>query len=232
MSTSEPDLRRLVALGCRVLGANGHDDYVWGHLSARDPGGRGLWMKGSGYGFEEISADEVLLVGWDGAVLDGSGTRHAEWPIHAEAMAARGDVGAVVHSHPPHAIALAAAAEPLRPVSHAGTLFVPPDVPCFDQTSDLIVTPQLGRDVAASLGDHRALLLVNHGIVVVGTSVPDAVVGAVLLEKAAHQQMLTQAFGGVKRWTGDEEALVKRGNVWSPAQRDQLWDYLVRRLPR
>ena len=39
------ELRELVALGCRILGANGHDDYVWGHVSARDPDGRGIWMK-------------------------------------------------------------------------------------------------------------------------------------------------------------------------------------------
>jgi hypothetical protein len=45
-----PDLRRDVALGCRVLAAEGHDDLIWGHVSARDPAGRGVWMKCSGLG--------------------------------------------------------------------------------------------------------------------------------------------------------------------------------------
>ena len=63
------DLRELVALSCRILGANGHDDFVWGHVSARDPGGRGVWMKAATFGFEEVRADDVILVGFDGEVL-------------------------------------------------------------------------------------------------------------------------------------------------------------------
>ena len=223
------ELRSLVALGARVLGANGHDDYVWGHASVRDPDGRGVWMKRSGLGFEEVGAEDVLLVGPDGDVLDGDGPCHIEWPIHTEVMAARSDVGAVVHSHPPHCIALGASGAPLQPLSHAGTLFVPPDVPRFDRTAELVVTREMGREVAAALGDRRALLLVNHGIVAVGADLPDAVCAAVLLEKAAHQQLLVEGLGGARRWSDDEEALAKRATVWSERQLQALWDYLVRR---
>jgi L-fuculose-phosphate aldolase len=223
------ELRSQVARAGRVLGANGHDDFVWGHASARDPDGRGAWMKASGLGFEEVGADDVLLVGPDGEVLEGSGPRHIEWPIHTEVLAARPDVGAVVHSHPPHAIALGAAGVELQPVSHAGTLFVPPALPRYDRTAELIVTHELGREVAGALGDHRALLLVNHGIVAVGADLPEAVCAAILLEKAAHQQLLVEGFGGARRWSDDEEALAKRATVWSPRQLQALWDYLVRR---
>jgi L-ribulose-5-phosphate 4-epimerase len=223
-------LRQQVALAGRILGANGHDDYVWGHASVRDPEGRGVWMKASGLGFEEVGADDVLLVAPDGEVLEGDGPSHIEWPIHTEVMAARPDVGAVVHSHPPHSIALGAAGAPLQPVSHAGTLFVPPEVPRFDRTAELIVTRELGSEVAAALGEGRALLLVNHGIVAVGADLPDAICSAVLLEKAAHQQLLVEGFGGATRWSDDEEALAKRATVWSPRQMQALWDYLVRRL--
>jgi ribulose-5-phosphate 4-epimerase/fuculose-1-phosphate aldolase len=223
------ELRRQVAQAGRILGANGHDDYVWGHASVRDPDGRGVWMKRSGLGFEEVGPEDVLLVGPDGDVLEGDGPCHIEWPIHTEVMAARADVGAVVHSHPPHCIALGASGAPLQPVSHAGTLFVPPDVPRFDRTAELVVTRDLGREVAAALGDGRALLLVNHGIVAVGSDLPDAVCAAVLLEKAAHQQLLVEGFGGASRWSDDEEALAKRATVWSPRQLQALWEYLVRR---
>ena len=224
------ELRSQVARAGRVLGANGHDDFVWGHASARDPDGRGAWMKPSGLGFEEVGADDVLLVGPDGEVLEGAGPRHIEWPIHTEVLAARRDVGAVVHTHPPHAIALGAAAVDLQPVSHAGTLFVPPQLPRFDRTAELIVTRDMGREVAAALGEHRALLLVNHGIVAVGADLPEAICTAVLLEKAAHQQLLVEGFGGAGRWSDDEESLAKRATVWSPRQMQALWDYLVRRL--
>jgi L-fuculose-phosphate aldolase len=187
-------------------------------------------MKGSGLGFEEVQEENVLLVGWDGEVLDGEGPRHVEWPIHSEVMRVRPDVGAVVHSHPPHSIALGAAGCDLQPVSHAGTLFVPPEVPHYTRTAELIVTRDMGIDVARELGEARAMLLVNHGIVVVGTDLPQAICAAVLLEKAAHQQLLVEGFGGAKRWSDDAEALAKRETVWSPGHLQSLWDYLVRRL--
>ncbi|HET6865638.1 MAG TPA: class II aldolase/adducin family protein [Solirubrobacteraceae bacterium] len=225
---TEKELREQVALGCRILGANGHDDYVWGHVSVRDPQGRGAWMKASTFGFDEITAEHVILVGFDGEVLAGDQPRHIEWPIHLEILKARPDLTSVVHTHPPHSIALAASGHPLYPVSHAGTMFVPPDVPCFTKTAELIVTTELGIQVAGTLAHLHAVFLVNHGIVTAGDSIPDAVIRAVLLEKAAHQQMLTHAFGGPRRWSDDEEALRKRATVWSEGQRAALWDYLRR----
>ena len=149
--TSAEDTRELVALGCRILAANGHEDYVWGHVSARDPGGRGIWMKASTFGFDEITAEHVILVSFDGEVLVGDHPRHIEWPIHTEVMRARADVSGVVHSHPPHAIALGASGRPLRAISHAATMFVPPDVPRYTRTGELIVSAEMGADVALSL---------------------------------------------------------------------------------
>ena len=227
-NTSDP--RQLVALGSRVLAAHGHDDFIWGHLSARDPEGRGIWMKRSGLGLEEVTDDDIMLVGFDGKILEGDGPRHVEWPIHTEVHLARNEVGAVVHTHSPYCIAVAASAEPLRPVSHWATLFVPPDVPRFTRTANLIVTRELGQQVAEALGEQHALFLVNHGIVVCGSDVRDAVARAVLLEKACHHQLLTVAAGGITVHSSDEEALAKRETIWSESARNSLWEYLVRRL--
>ena len=58
------DADRALALakdGCRVLAAAGQADMVWGHPSVRDPEGRGVWMKASGWGFEEVDASRVVL---------------------------------------------------------------------------------------------------------------------------------------------------------------------------
>jgi L-ribulose-5-phosphate 4-epimerase len=225
---TERELREQVALGCRILAATGHDDFVWGHVSALDPQGRGVWMKASTFGFDEMTAEHVILVGFDGEVVAGEHPRHIEWPIHVEILKARPDLTSVVHTHPPHSIAIAAAGQPMLPVSHAATLFVPPDVPRFTETAELIVTPELGQHVAGRLAHSQALFLVNHGIVTAGTTVPDAVVRGVLLEKAAHQQMLTYAFGGPRHFSDDDEALRKRATVWSEHHRRALWDYLAR----
>jgi L-ribulose-5-phosphate 4-epimerase len=223
-------LRHEVALGCRVLGAADQGDLVWGHVSARDPEGRGVWMKAAGYGFEEVGADEVVLVDRAGAVLDGAGRRHAEFPIHTEVVAARADVGAVVHTHSPSAVALGATGHRLRPISHEANLFVPPPLARFTETGDLILTPELGRAVVAALGDRNAILLVNHGIVTVGPDVPTAVVTAVLLDRACRIQLTAMSAGGWATWSDDTEALAKREHCYPPELLRQAWDYLVRRV--
>ena len=226
------DLRSTVALGCRILGAEDQGDLVWGHVSARDPEGRGVWMKGATLGFEEVQTDDVLLVDPDGNVLAGAGRRHAEYPIHTEIVRAVPSAGAVVHTHAPAAVAFAALDVPLRPISHEGTLFVPPDVARFTKTGDLILAPELGAEVAGALGDRNALLLVNHGIVTVGPDVQTAVLTAVLLDRACRLQLTAMAAGELRRWSDDEEALSKRGHCYSPELLRQAWDYLSRRSAR
>ena len=71
MTDAVADLREEVALGCRVLGKEDQGDLIWGHVSGRDEEGRGVWMKASGLGFEEVRPDDVVLVSWDGEVLAG-----------------------------------------------------------------------------------------------------------------------------------------------------------------
>jgi L-fuculose-phosphate aldolase len=215
-----------------VLAAAGHDDLIWGHSSARDAGGRGVWIKSSGWGLGEVTSERVHLVDPNGDVLAGHGSRHSEYPIHTEIMAARPDVGGVVHTHPPHAVALAASGQPLRPVSHAATCFVPPEVPRFTDSADLVLTRESGRAVADTLGGAQAVFLVNHGIVTVGETLQRATVAAVLLERACRQQLLTVRAGGWPTWSPPEESLAKRRHIYDERALAAVWDHLVRQLPR
>lgn len=220
-------LRDDVALGCRILATEDQGDFVWGHVSARDPDGRGVWMKATGFGFDELTVDHVILVSWDGEVLEGDHRRHIEFPIHTELMRARDDVHAVVHTHAPWSVAFASIEEPLLPVSHEGTLFVPPDVARFTKTGDLVTTPELGAELARTVGDRNAALMVHHGIVACGADLPTAVFNAVFLERACRTNMRALMAGGPKTWSSDEEALAKREHVYNM---QAAWDYLARRL--
>jgi ribulose-5-phosphate 4-epimerase/fuculose-1-phosphate aldolase len=218
----------LAAVGNRALAAAGQSDMVWGHASVRDPGGQGVWMKSSGWGFEEIDEDKVVLVTPGGKVLHGTGRRHIEYPIHTEIMARRGDVGAVVHSHSEAANAFSALDEPIRPLSHAGSLFSYPDVPRFTLTGGLISSPELGQSLADALGDAPACLMPQHGLVAVGKDLPAAVMTAVLLDKACRTQLTAMAAGPLRRWGTEEDTVAKRAVVWSDSQMLAGWDYLVR----
>jgi len=223
------ELRELVALGCRILALEDQSDFVWGHVSARDPDGRGVWMKAATWGFDEVGPEQVILVSWEGEVLAGEGRRHIEYPIHTELVRARPDVGCVVHTHAPWSVAFASTGAPLRPVSHEATLFVPPEVARFTATGDLIVSAELGAELAACVGERNAAFMLNHGIVTCGRDVVEGVMAAVLLERACRTSLRALAGGGPTTWSSDEEALSKRARCWSPALLRQAWDYLARR---
>jgi ribulose-5-phosphate 4-epimerase/fuculose-1-phosphate aldolase len=218
----------LAATGNRALAAAGQSDMVWGHASVRDPEGTGVWMKCSGWGFEEVDEQKIVLVSPEGKVLHGSERRHIEYPIHTEIMARRGDVGAVVHSHSDAANAFSALDVPILPLNHAGSLFSYPDVPRFTLTGGLISTRELGQALADALGPAPACLMPQHGIVAVGKDLPAAVMTAVLLDKACRTQLNAMAAGPLKRWGSEEDTVAKRAVVWSDSQMLAGWEYLVR----
>jgi ribulose-5-phosphate 4-epimerase/fuculose-1-phosphate aldolase len=217
--------------GCRALAAAGQADMVWGHPSVRDPEGRGVWMKASGWGFEEVDASRIVLVSPAGEVLSGDGPRHIEYPIHTEIMAARPDIGSVVHTHSPAACQFAALGEALVPLDHAGSLFCYPSIPRFELTGGLIKNRELGQALAAALGDANAILLPQHGIVTAGPDLPAAIMTAVLLDRACRTQLTAMAAGPLRAWGPEEDTIAKRADVWSPSQLQAGYAYLLRQSP-
>jgi L-ribulose-5-phosphate 4-epimerase len=218
-----------VAAGNNALAVAGQSDLVWGHASVRDPQGRGAWMKASGWGFEEVTADRVVLVAPDGEVLAGTEARHIEYPIHLEVMAARSDVGSVVHTHAPAASAFASLGVPLRAISHDGVEFALPDVPRYTRTGALIRTSDLGKALADALGDAPGCLIPQHGLVTVGSDIASAVMRAMLLDRACAVQLRAMSAGGPALWSGDEELRRKRSEIWSPESFRSGYQYLLRK---
>jgi L-ribulose-5-phosphate 4-epimerase len=220
---AEKQARALIAAACRVLQAAGQADMVWGHVSVRDADGRGVWLKGSGLGFDEVTEADCVLLSWDGEILAGEAGRHVEYPIHTSLLAARPDVGGVVHTHPLYSVAFASLGRPLRALSHEGAQFVPPDVPRFTRTGDLINTAELGTELARVLGDGRAVLMPRHGIVTVGPTLEEAVGGAVHLDRACQMELLA---GPGATGSSAEEAAGKRNRARNRFR--VAWDYLER----
>lgn len=224
-----PALRATLALACNILAMEGHTDISLGHASAREPGAVEYWVKASGFGLEEVTPDDTILVDFDGKKLQGDRPAHRELPIHAEIYRRRPDINAVVHTHPLYATALCATMQPLRPVTHEGVLF--PQIPRFTETTDLIVTRAQGQSLAEALGPHPAVLLKNHGIVTVAATIEEATVLAIFLEKAARMQSLAGTFGPIV-WTDDEEAAGKRERIYHPRAMQNFWEYYRRKLTR
>jgi L-fuculose-phosphate aldolase len=227
----EAELKRRLVEASRILAMEGHGDLVWGHASVRAPGSDTFWIKPTGMGLDEVRVEDLLLCDLDGEVVRGKGPRHIEVYIHSEVLRARPDVCAVVHTHAIHPTVFASLGVPLLPVTHEAAVFVPPDVPRFDETTDLINTAERGRSMARALGDREALLLVSHGIVTSGTTIERAAINALLLDRAARAQLLLGT-APVKAVSNEVDGLAKRKLLLSDSHQALRWGYLKRELAR
>src|SRR2546422_1446672 len=167
----------------RILDLEGHNDMSLGHCSMRDPWERGVWLKRGNIGLEEVHENDFILLDFDGNILAGEGVRHLEWPIHTEVLRARPDLNFVCHTHPHWATLFSCTREKLMPLTNEGCWFTGPP-PHYLTTSDLIDSPQLGKDLAECLGRGEAAFLRNHGIVSVGRTVKEMTLCAIFLERS------------------------------------------------
>ncbi|MFL5063254.1 MAG: class II aldolase/adducin family protein [Xanthobacteraceae bacterium] len=221
-------LRETLTNAGRVLASEGQGDYVAGHISVRVPNApERFLMKPAGIGLEEMTADNIITVDIEGKKVEGSMSRHNEVFIHTEVLRARPDIQAVIHTHPPHAVAFSSLGRALLPVGNDGVTFI--DLPIFSETTDLIITQARGQAVAHCLGECPALILRNHGIVTAGRSIEEAVWIALKLEKACRVQMLAEAAGGPKLVAEGEDLQKKRKRSNRPDLHTNVFNYLVRR---
>jgi len=222
---------QLIVAG-KVLVAQGQDDFTRGHISFRLPDNPGLFfMKAHSSGLDEITMQNILTIDLEGNVVAGTARRHSEVYIHSEIFKARPDINCVIHTHPTYTIALSATGRPLKCYSQPGALFYDA-LGTYDDTINLIRTHAMGAGVARALGRGRGVLLKNHGVVVTGATIAEAVIGTIMLENGAMVQLLVEAAGdpAPEFSRGDIEKL--RGDITQPEQFTINFDYLVRRIKR
>lgn len=231
ITTPENVKQKLIDAGI-VLAQKGQGDMTRGHLSARVPGESSLFfMKPHSVGLDEITMDNILTIDLDGKVVAGSGRRHSEVFIHSEIYRLRPNVEAIIHTHPLYTVALSGSTRPIRPLSQGGAVFAD-SLPLYTDTIDLIRTPEMGRGVATALGPHSAVLLKNHGAVVTGRSLDEAVVLLVMLEDAAQIQLIAEAAGDIAPYFSDAQIADLREKLTQPDQFMVNFDYLVRHAKR
>lgn len=219
-------LERL-AQACRILERAGHGDMSLGHVSLRDPGGRGFWLKRNRAGLGEIRGpQDFVLVSFSGEKLAGEGGRHSEWPIHAEILKRRPDVQVVAHTHALHASVLSGSSEALLPYTLDADYFV--DLPRHADEVALVTTPAEGAALAESLGPHFAVLMANHGVTFCGTSVEHATCVGVFLEKACRAHLLGKAAGLQPNPLTSEVRARRHAQIMTPAHIEHSWDYFCR----
>lgn len=227
LTVPERTLREKVALTCRILFDGGHDSGLAGQITARtDEPGR-YYTQRLGLGFDEITAENLLLVDEDLRVIEGGGMPNPANRFHSWIYRARPDVNCIIHTHPFHAATLSMLEVPLT-VSHMDTCVLYGDCAFLEKWPGVPVGNEEGEIISAALGDKRAILLAHHGLLTAGTSVEEACVMALLFERAARMQLAAMAAGTIKPLP---EALAREAHDWilTPRRSQLTFEYYARR---
>jgi len=144
----------------------------------------------------------LLEVDGKGNRVAGSGRPFGEIGLHLAVYAARADVGAVVHAHPPHATALACSGSGLleRPFIAEAVVSIGPSIPTVPFS---LPGPGAAEALARFAADHDAVLIASHGALAWGADLEQAYLRLELVEHLARIAILAQAAGGL-RYLPDE----------------------------
>lgn len=225
---AEAKLVTALALGSRILSVSGHDDFNQGQISGRLPQRDQFFIKQALCGFDEADPASFITC----ALGQGAPPlAPPELPLHQAVFAARPDVACIVHSHAPQTLAFGAVDMELQPISHDGALFTG-RLPRFTDTSNTVLDLATGEAIAAVLRDAPAVLLRNHGGVIVGKSVREAVIRAQLLERACLLQLLTSSTGQQAYYSSAADVAAKRDFIYSSSAIRTYWEHQVRALRR
>ena len=190
-------LKKAVAQTCRTLFAFGHDSGLSGQITARTERPGTYWTQRLGLGLNEITEDNLLLIDEDLNVLEGDGMPNPANRFHSWLYRARPDVQCIVHTHAPHASALAMLEVPLE-IAHMDTCLLYGQVAFLGKWPGIPVGNEEGEIISKALGDKKAILLAHHGLLVAGASVEEACVMGVMFERAARLQLLAMAAGKIQ----------------------------------
>lgn len=218
------------AIGARALSAGGHDDFNQGQISVRRPGAPRFDIKGALVGFDEATPDDFVNAAVD-ASEPPDPAAPPELPLHQAIYAARPEVAAIVHSHAPASLVFGALDAELVPLSHEGALLAG-EVHRFRDTSNTVLTLDVGAAIARTLGPAVAVFLVNHGSVIVGRSVRHAVVFALMLERACRLQLDALASGRPFAQSTPIDVAAKRDYIFADLSVRSYWEHTRRRVVR
>jgi ribulose-5-phosphate 4-epimerase/fuculose-1-phosphate aldolase len=236
--TPTPDERQLridLAACYRLVALYGWDDIVFTHISVRLPGEAGFLINPYGMLFDEITASSLVRVDAAGNKLSESPypVNPAGFVIHSAIHAVRHDALCVLHTHTVAGVAVSVQKEGLLPVSQQATVALA-SLGYHDYEGIAVrddEKPRLQRD----LGQNTCLILRNHGLLTVGTTVADAFLSMYLLQRACEVQLAAQAGGAplvsvdprISAGVKENVVAVTRGLGGSLA-----WPGLLRKLDR
>ena len=188
--------KQRLAASFRLFGRFGFDEGVAGHITARDPERLDhFWVNPFGMSFRQIRQSDLILVNDEGEVVEGDWpVNQAAFAIHSRVHRARPDVIAAAHSHALHGKAFSSLGVLLDPLTQDACAFYQHHS-IFDDYTGVVLDPAEGERIGEALGRNKAVILRNHGMLTVGSSVESAAWWFITLERSCQAQLLAMSAG-------------------------------------
>jgi len=186
-------------------------DFIYTHISARVPGPEHHFLINR-YGvlFDQMRASDLVKIDLHGNIVEeGAETKQvnaAGFTIHSALHMAREDAMCVVHTHTAAGIAVSAQKDGLLPISQHALKFY--GHLAYHGYEGIALDLDERERLVADLGQHRAMILRNHGLLVAGRSIPEAFNLIYYLERACQAQVAAMS-GGAELVFPPEEVRLK-----------------------
>ncbi|KXJ85524.1 class II aldolase and Adducin domain-containing protein [Microdochium bolleyi] len=206
-------LKARLALAFRIFAKLGYDEGVAGHITVRDPvDPTSFWVNPFGVAWPLLRASDLIRVDHNGRIVEGGSVRflnQAAFMIHSAVHEARPEINCVAHSHSIHGRAFATLGRTLDIITQDSCAFYN-DVAHYDSFGGVVLAAEEGRNIAKALGQRKAAILSNHGLLTCGQTIESCVFWFTSLEKCCQVQLLADAAaagrGGETVKIADEEA--------------------------
>ena len=224
-----------MAAAFRLFAKFGYDEGVAGHITARDPELTDhFWVNPLGMYFGQIRVSDLVLVNGEGEVVEGNrAINRAAFAIHSQVHAARPDVVAAAHAHSMYGKSWSTLGRLLDPITQDACAFYE-DHGLFDDFTGVVFDPEEGARLAKSLGQYKAVILRNHGLLTVGQNVDEAIWWFITMDRCCQSQLLAEA-AGTPVIIDPEHARVTRQQVGSQKagwfQFQPMWDMITKEQP-
>ena len=220
-------LREKVACAARILANNGYALDVAGHITAMRPDGN-MWCTPYGLWWREVSASDIIVLSPTGEVLEGQWDVTPAIYIHTELHKSRPDAEVIIHNHPYYGSLLSTMHVKPRIIDQQACMF-DEDIALFDEYTGGVDDAEGGEYLAQQISSSTAIILANHGVLIVGESIEQATCRATNFERTCRLNFDAMQLGEISHEVPKEHrSLLKKSlNSFSV---DYYWGGEIRKI--
>lgn len=189
-------LRREIIDSCRWLIGQGLVFGTWGNISVRLSDGN-ILITPSKVSYDEMTPEDLVVLAPDGTTVSGTRLSTSERELHRGILNLRPDVGAIIHTHSPYAMAAAARSEGVPAISEEMCQLLGGAIALTERFVPSQEHRELGKVVVAAAAEGNAVLIRNHGPICFGRTLAEARVCCQVVEKSCKMYLHLLAAGPV-----------------------------------